>query len=293
MPELPEVETIVMGLKKKILNLKIKDVWTDSEKMIKRPKQFSYFKKELKGRTIKDIRRRGKNILIDISDNKVLLIHQKISGHLLYGKWKKEKDKWVSEIQGDLLNDSWNNFLHFIIFFSNDKQLALSDLRKFSKIELWDKKELEESEYIQSLGVEPLEKYFTFEKFKESLNKRKSGKIKQILMDQKIIVGIGNIYANEILWKSKINPFKDLNDLKEKDLTEIYKNIKIILKEAIKLKGSSTSDFRQLDGKKGSFNNLLKVYRQEGEKCPICKNKIKRDKISQRSTFFCPKCQQL
>ena len=293
MPELPEVETIVRDLKKKILNLKIKDVWTDSEKMIKKPKQFNHFKKELKGKTIKDIRRRGKNILIDIFDNKVLLIHQKISGHLLYGKWKREKEKWISEIQGDLLNDSWNNFLHFIIFFNNDEQLALSDMRKFSKIELWDKEELEESEYIQSLGAEPLGESFTFKKFKESLNKRKSGKIKQILMDQKIIVGIGNIYANEVLWKSKINPFKNLNDLKEKDLKEIYRNIKIILKEAIKLKGSSTSDFRQLDGKKGSFDNLLKVYRQEGKKCPICKNKIKRDKISQRSTFFCPKCQQL
>jgi len=293
MPELPEVETIVRDLKKKILNLKIKDVWTDSEKMIKKPKQFSRFKKELKGKIIKGVRRRAKNILIDISNNKVLLIHQKISGHLLYGKWKKEKKKWVSEIRGDLLNDSWNNFLHFIIFFSNNKQLALSDLRKFSKIELWDKEELEESEYIQSLGAEPLEKDFTFEKFKESLNKRKSGKIKQILIDQKVIVGIGNIYANEILWKSKVNPFKDLNNLKEKELKEIYKSIKVILKEAIKLKGSSVSDFRQISGEKGEFDNLLKVYRKEGKECPVCKNKIKRDKISQRSTFFCSKCQQL
>ena len=293
MPELPEVETIVRDLKKKILNLKIKDVWTDSEKMIKKPKQFNYFKKELKGRTIKGARRRGKNILIDISGDKVLLIHQKISGHLLYGKWRKEKQKWISEIQGSLINDYWNSFLHFIIFFNNNKQLALSDLRKFSKIELWDKEKLEKSEYLQFLGAEPLERSFTFKKFKESLSKRKRGKIKQILMDQKVIVGIGNIYANEILWKSKVNPFKDLNDLEEKDLKMIYQNIKIILKEAIRLKGSSVSDFRQISGEKGRFDNLLNVYRKEGEKCPVCKNKIKRDKISQRSTFFCPKCQRL
>ncbi len=293
MPELPEVETIIRGLKKKILNLKIQDVWTDSKKIIKKPKQFSRFKKELKGKIVVGIRRRGKNILIDLSGDKVLLVHQKISGHLLYGRWKKEKGKWISEVQGSLVNDFWNNFLHLIIFFNDNRQLALSDLRKFSKVELWDKEKLEKSKYLQSLGAEPLEKDFTFKKFKESLNKRRRGRIKQVLMDQRIIVGIGNIYANEILWKSKVNPFKDLNKLKEKDLRKIYKNIKIVLKEAIKLKGSSVSDFRQIDGKKGRYGNFLKVYRKEGEKCLVCKNKIKRDKISGRSTFFCSKCQPL
>ena len=108
-----------------------------------------------------------------------------------------------------------------------------------------------------------------------------------------MVVGIGNIYANEILWRSKVNPFKDLNDLKEKDFKEIYRNMKIILKEAIKLKGSSVSDFRQISGKKGSFDKLLNVYRKDGEECPICKSKIKRATISQRSTFYCPKCQSL
>ena len=293
MPELPEVETIVRGLKKKILNLKIEDVWTDSEKIIKKPERFNDFKKEIEGRIVSDVRRRGKNILIDLSGEKVVLIHQKISGHLLYGKWKREKEKWVSAIQGNLYDDFWNNFLHFILFFDNKEQLALSDLRKFSKIELWDKKDLEKSEYMQSLGPEPLEKDFTFKKFKESLNKRKSGKIKQILMDQKIIVGIGNIYANEILWMSKINPFKDLKELTEKNLMSIYKNTKNILREAIKLKGSSVSDFRRLDGKRGSFDGFLKVYRKEGKECPVCKSKIKRDTISTRSTFFCSKCQPL
>jgi len=293
MPELPEVETIVRGLKKEILNLKIEDVWSDSQTMIKKPKQFLSFKKELKGKTVKDVRRRGKNILIDLSDNKVLLVHQKISGHLLYGKWKEENGKWVSELQGDLLTDFWNNFLHFIVYFDNNKQLALSDMRKFSKIELWDRDELDVSKYLQSLGPEPLEKDFTFKKFKEALNKRRSGKIKQILMDQKIIVGIGNIYANEILWRSKVNPFKDLKKLKEEDLKKIYKNTQAILRESIKLKGSSVSDFRQISGKKGEFDKLLNVYRKDGKECPVCKSKIKRDTISQRSTFYCPKCQPL
>ena len=202
MPELPEVETIIRGLKKRILNLKIKDVWSDAKKIIKKPQTFSKFKSEIKNRKILNLRRRGKNILIDLSGNKVLLIHQKISGHLLYGEWGKEKDKWVSKIPGALSEDSWNQYLHLIFFLNNNEQVALSDLRKFAKVELWNKQDLKNSKSIKHLGFEPLERNLTFEKFKNILNQRKRGKIKQILMDQEIIVGIGNIYANEILWES-------------------------------------------------------------------------------------------
>ncbi len=290
MPELPEVETIVRGLREKILNLTIKDVWSDSKKIIKKP-TFDQFKKTIKGNKIKDIERRGKYILIHLSNNKTILIHQKISGHLLYGKWKQENNKWMSEVKGALSNDPWNKYLHLLIFFDNDNQLALSDLRKFAKVELWDQEDLYKSKSLKYLGPEPLKEDFTFKKFEETLNRRRGGKIKQILMDQKVIVGIGNIYASEILWESKVDPFKDLNDLTEKELKKIYKNTKIILKKAIKLKGSSVSDFRQSDGTRGSFGKFLKVYQKDGKKCFKCKTKIKRDKIAGRSTFFCPKCQ--
>lgn len=292
MPELPEVETIVRGLRSRILGLKIKDVWTDFKKILKKPKSFKEFKKSLKGKKIKNIRRRGKNILIDLSSNKVLLIHQKMTGHLLFGKWVFKKGEWFSKIRGPLRDDSHNRFLHFIFFLEKDKHLALSDLRKFAKIELWDKNELENSKGFKSLGPEPLRETFTFSIFKQTLGKRKRGKIKQVLMDQKIIAGIGNIYSDEILWEAKVNPFRDIKTLKEKELKKIYRAIRNILKKGIKVKGDSISDYRKVDGTKGGFGILEKVYRKEGKECERCKSPIKRKKIGGRSAHFCPICQK-
>lgn len=292
MPELPEVETIIRGLRNRILGLKIKDVWTDFEKILKKPKSFKDFKKNLKGKEIKNIRRRGKNILIDLSSDKVLLIHQKMTGHLLLGRWVLKNGEWFSKIGGPLREDSHNRFLHFVFFLEKDNHLALSDLRKFAKIELWDKNELENSKGFKNLGPEPLKKTFTFSKFKQTLEKRKRGKIKQVLMDQKIIAGIGNIYSDEILWEARVNPFRDINTLKEKELIKIYRAIREILKKGIKAKGDSFSDYRKVDGIKGGFGILENVYRKEGKKCKRCKGLIKRKKIGGRSAHFCPICQK-
>ncbi len=293
MPELPEVESIVRDLRRKIIDEKIIDIWSDSKKSIKRPKSFNVFKKNLKGARIKAVRRRGKNILIDLYNDKILLIHQKMTGHLLFGKWQRKKGKWVSEIKGPLLDDSRNDYLHLIISFKSSKQLALSDLRKFAKIELWNKDELKVSEGFKKLGPEPLEKSFTFKKFKQALARKSRGKIKQVLMDQNIIVGIGNIYSDEILWYSKIHPFKDISNLSNLELKRIYQSMKAILKKAVKLKGTSISDFRLLDGSKGYYEFERKAYQRQGEKCSRCGSKIKRKKIAGRSAHFCPKCQKL
>jgi len=293
MPELPEVETIVRDLNKEVLGRTFVDVWADFKKMVKRPKNFSEFEKEIKGKKILDIRRRAKNILFDLSQNKILLIHQKLTGHLLFGKWRQEKGKWISQIPGPLAEDSMNKFLHLIFWLNNGKQLALSDLRKFAKVELWNKEALEKSEEMKNLGPEPLEKDFTFEKFKEALLKKKKGKIKQVLMDQTVIAGVGNIYSDEILWQAKVHPFKDISKLSEEELEKIYQAMREILKKAIDAKGESISDFRRITGEKGGFDPLRKVYRREGEKCPRCGAIIKRIKIDGRSAHFCPKCQLL
>lgn len=292
MPELPEVETTIRDLEKKILGRKIRDVWTDFEKLIKKPKNFKEFKRELKGKKIRNIRRRGKNILIDLSGNRILLIHQKLTGHLLLGRWKLEKRKWISENSGPLLDDPRNDHLHLIFFLDNKRQLALSDMRKFAKIELWHKDELALSKEFKSLGPEPLERKFTFEKFKKILGKKRKGKIKRVLMDQKVIVGIGNIYSDEILWDARINPFRDVSELSELELKKIYQAIKKILKRAINLKGASISDFRRIDGVKGGFGFHRKVYQREREKCPRCGGKIQRRKTGGRSAHFCPQCQR-
>jgi formamidopyrimidine-DNA glycosylase len=293
MPELPEVETIVRDLSRKVLGRTFLNVWTDFPKLIKKPNKFEEFKKGIKGKKIKNIKRRAKNIIFELSDGYSLLVHQKMTGHLLVGKWNLEKRIWKSEIPGPLREDPMNKFLHLIFWLNNGQQLALSDLRKFAKVELWKTNELENSEGIKNLGPEPLGKDFTFKKFKEALGKKKKGKIKQVLMDQSVISGIGNIYSDEILFEARIHPFQDVSKLSDEKLKNIYKAIKKILPLAIKLGGESISDYRRPSGEKGFYDKARKIYRKEGEECPICNGIIKRVKIGGRSAHFCPKCQKL
>lgn len=295
MPELPEVETIVRDLKNTqppIIGAGFVDVWTDFPKIVKKPASFEQFKKEIKGKKIQKVWRRGKNIIFDLSNSYSLLIHQKLTGHLLYGKWEKKKEGWRATIQGSLNTDPKNRFLHLIFWIDNNFQLALSDLRKFAKVELQKTEDLLNSKEFKKLGPEPLEKNFTFEKFKDYL-KNKKGKIKQVLMDQNIIAGIGNIYSDEILWQAKIHPFKNTSKLKEGELEKIYQATREILPKAIELGGESFSDFRRISGEKGYFDKERKVYQREGEKCRRCGKIIKRIKIGGRSAHFCPKCQPL
>lgn len=302
MPELPEVETTVRGLNTKVLKRTFVDVWTDFPKMIHLPcllpsdyggqaKTFEQFRKEIKDKKIQKVWRRGKNILFGLSDNKTLLIHQKLTGHLLIGYWILDNECWKPKIKGPL-EEKINTYIHLLFTLDSGEMLALSDLRKFAKVELWDTKELKESDRIKGLGPEPLEKGFTFEKFKECL-KDKRGKIKQVLMNQSIIAGIGNIYSDEVLWEAKIHPLKDAFRLNTGELKRIYQSLQKILKKAIKLRGESISDFRDIGGEKGHFDSVRKVYRREGEGCFRCNTKIKRIKLGGRSAHFCPDCQKL
>ncbi len=277
MPELPEVETTVRFLRKArppILGAGFVDLWSDFKKIVKKPKNFRQFKKEIQGKKILKIRRRAKNIIFELSSGYSLLIHQKLTGHLLYAKWEK---------------DRVNDYIHLKFFLNNGKILALSDLRKFAKVELWKSPDLEKE--LRSLGPEPLEKNFIFKKFKEALKDRR-GKIKQILMNQEIIAGIGNIYSDEALWRAKIHPFKEPSKLSEAELKKLYQSLKEVLKKSIKLHGESISDYRDPSGSRGNFDRIRMVYRREGEKCSRCGRKIKRLKMAGRSARFCPLCQK-
>lgn len=292
MPELPEVETIVRGLREKVLGRTFIDVWTDNPKMIKRPKSFDLFRKAVRGEKMIKIGRLGKNILIYLSGKKVLLIHQKMTGHLLYGLWRFEKRVWQPAERGPL-GDPVNRFIHLLFWLDNKNMLALSDLRKFAKAELWEVGELEKDEEVGKIGPDPLEKSFVFEKFKKILKDRK-GKIKQVLMDQRVLAGIGNIYSDEILWQANIHPLAEVSRLSESDLRRIYRAIPVVLEKAIALQGDSVSDYRLIDGQKGHYQEIQKVYRREGEPCPRKDGGIiKRLKIGGRSGHFCPRCQKL
>ncbi len=292
MPELPEVETIVNGLGGVLPGLKIRDVWTDREKYAQFPKSFNKFKKEVVGREILGVERKGKNILIRLSGNITLLVHQKMTGHLLYGKWTSKMGGWKSAVPGPLRDDRENRFIHLIFFLSNGHQLALCDMRKFAKVLLWPTDKIMGLKDIRDLGPDPFDKNLTLEKFKERL--RGSRAIKQVLMDPKTIAGIGNIYADEILWMAGVHPAKKTNILNVEEIKKIYTSIKPILRKAIRAGGSSYIDYRNAFGGKGEYQKMRYVYQMTGTKCQKKDGGvIKKIKIGQRSAHFCPVHQKM
>ncbi len=293
MPELPEVQTIVDDLNKKVRGLTITDVWTDWPKYFKRsPGGFDGFGKIVKGKKILKVWRLGKNIIFDLSGAKVMLIHQKMTGHLLIGKWKVENGKWVSAKKG-ILAEKVNGYIHVGFTLSGNKMMALSDLRKFAKVLIIDEAHFKNLEDVKDIGPDPLRPSFKFKEFK-SLITKKRGVVKKVLMDQNVVSGIGNIYADDILFMAKIHPLKKVEKLNDRELKAIFEATKKILKKAVKLRGTSTSDYRDTAGKKGGYGNVRLVYQREGEKCPRgCGATIKRIKIGGRSAHFCLNCQKI
>ncbi|MEK9194448.1 MAG: zinc finger domain-containing protein [Patescibacteria group bacterium] len=185
-----------------------------------------------------------------------------------------------------------NRFIRLIFFLDNKEMLALSDLRRFAKVLCAPREIIFNLPEFRGLGPEPLDPKFTFSRFKD-LFKNKKGKIKPLLMDQSFISGIGNIYADEIMWFSKIHPLRRIEKLKNKEIETIFKAIKFILKKALRLRGSSVDDYRDAEGRRGTYDLSRYVYQREGEPCPRCGVDIKRLKIGGRSAHYCPKCQKL
>ncbi len=310
MPELPEVQTTVNGLTRTVVGLRISDIWSDYNSAyftgsgnIKDPKYFLYFKNEIIGKKIISVSRRAKNILIYLNGNKIILIHMKMTGHLLYGEYKfnsppkNEKNLeriWIP-IKPESLKDPFNRHIHFVLTFSNGKRLALSDLRKFAKVTLVDSRRMNESEHLKNIGPEPLKRIFTYEKFKTRLLLRLNGKVKQVITDQKIIAGIGNIYADESLWRADINPLEHVHNISTAKLKALFRAIKQTLSRGIDFGGDSMSDYRNIHGEKGGFQEQHYAYQKTGTKCAKrgCGGIITRIVIGARSAHFCDKHQKL
>ncbi|PIR98608.1 MAG: hypothetical protein COT88_00705 [Candidatus Colwellbacteria bacterium CG10_big_fil_rev_8_21_14_0_10_41_28] len=292
MPELPEVHTIAKELNKKVSGRAITDYWSDWPKSIK-SSNTTKFKKELIGLRIKSVDRIGKNIVFHLSREKVLLIHQKMTGHLMVGRWsvKKRSNKWVveSEIRG-VFQERVNQYIHNIFYLDNEGMIALSDMRKFGKLYLGSKKEVLGLPEIKNLGPDALN--ITQEEFNKRIAKKKKA-IKLTLMDPSVVAGIGNIYADEILWSARVHPLRSSNSISNKELRKVFKYTKEILDKAIKLRGSSVGDYRDASGEKGSYSDHMLVYRLTGSPCKRCATPIERAKAGQRSAHFCPRCQEL
>lgn len=310
MPELPEVHTTVTGLQKVLPRLKILDVWTDygspfhdGKDNIKNPRFFKKFRRNVVGKKIESVSRRGKNILIHLESGKTILVHMKMTGHLMYGNYRKRKTKsekrktkeeWTPAEDGPL-KDPYNRFIHFVAALSNGKCMVLSDTRKFAKVTLLPTSKLHDSEDLRDLGHEPFSKNFTFDLFKGTLNTRPKGRIKQVLMDQGLVAGIGNIYSDEILWEAGVHPESRPKNIPDKVFKKMFMAMKLLLTKGIDFGGDSTSDYRNIFGEPGKFHHIHEAYRRTKEKCRGrgCKGIIQRKIIGGRSAHFCPKHQKL
>jgi len=275
MPELPEVQTIVNQLREKIVGKKIKAVKINLPKLIHGMK-VKDFERIVGGAKIREIDRRAKILIIKLSNNYSLLIHLKLTGRLIF-KEKLEKEDEKS---------------HLIYEFSDGGFLLHHDFRQFGWVKPIKTQVLEKYFQKEGFGPEPLGKEFALEKFKELLVKKPRQKIKSLLMDQKFIAGVGNVYAQEVCWCARILPTRIVKTLKEKEIEDLYNCLIKILKEAIKFRGSSVDAYVDTEGRQGNYVSKLKVYGRLGEKCFRCSGKIEKIVLGGRGTYYCPSCQK-
>ena len=272
MPELPEVETVKNALRRLILNKKILKVDVFHNNIIASP-SVDEFKEKIINETINDISRRGKWLIFELS-NYYLVSHLRMEGKYFL----KHKE------------DERNKHEHVVFHFS-DSELRYHDTRKFGKMYLIEKDKLEISHPIDELGLEPWSEDLTVNYLKDKYNNKKTA-IKTVLLDQSIITGIGNIYADEILFLSKINPLEKACSLNNKQLESIIKYTRDVLSAAIKLGGTTIKSYESEEGVHGRFQNNLLVHNHSGDKCPNCKTEIIKITVNGRGTYYCPKCQK-
>lgn len=273
MPELPEVETVKESLKIRLIGKKITTVSIYHNNIIEYPK-VDVFIKKITNQTITDIKRYGKWLIFVLNDY-YLLSHLRMEG------------KYFIKTQQDELS----KHEHVIFNLDNQEQLRYMDVRKFGKMLLIEKDKINEIGPFKEMGLEPWDDKLTKDYLKEKFMHKRLP-IKTVLLDQSIIVGIGNIYANEILFASGISPLKSAKDLIEEELEKIIKNTQIILEKAIKKGGTTIRSYTSLNGIHGLFQQELYVHCKEGEKCQICSSPIIKIKVGGRGTYYCENCQK-
>ena len=273
MPELPEVETVCRSLRQCVLHRKIVQVQIRMAKIIKQP-TVEEFAQKLNGLEIINIRRRGKYILIELEQDLVLVVHLRMTGKLLWQERKEPVGKHT----------------HIILQLDNAWDLRFDDTRQFGAMYLTAKNELALISGLQTLGMEPLDIDFTWEAFL-NLTQGKKQKAKVFLLDQRYVAGIGNIYADEILFQAGIHPETLMNTLEEEELQRLWSAIIDRLEQGIKYGGSSIKDYVDSFGNAGTFQEHHKVYGKSGQACVNCGSTIEKIKLGGRSTCFCPNCQ--
>ncbi len=271
MPELPEVETVVRGLRAPLTGRTVQAMWYDWEKTVHSPAP-AEFAARIVGQTFRGVRRRAKYIICEL-DHDLLVVHLKMTGRLYVvdGDDSNEADKWV----------------HFQLQLDGGKQLRFSDYRKFGRVYLTNDIET----VTAGIGPEPLEDDFTVDVFRERLTTRKKV-IKALLLDQSFIAGVGNIYADEALHRARIHPQRRSDSLTDEEIIALHGTVRAALADGIEREGASVNWYRKPDGTQGQMQNDLYVYDRTGEPCYTCGNPIVKVRVAQRGTHYCPVCQR-
>ena len=289
MPELPEVETIKLGLSKLLpgkVIIKVDFDW---------PKSFPNSKDDVQnfmiGSAVNDVRRRAKVLLIDLSSDYSLVIHLKMTGQLVY---LSAKDRFGAGHPSDsLIGNLPDKSTRVTITFSDDSKLFFNDQRKFGWMRLIPTSEVINLDFFKKIGPEPLQADFTWQVFRDRIRRRSKSGIKAVLLDQTVLAGVGNIYADESLWGAKIHPARSVNELTVAQIKKLHQEIIFVLKLSIEKGGSTDRNYVNAEGKKGSYIQFARVFRKEGQPCPRCGNTIIKTRLAGRGTHFCPYCQKI
>jgi formamidopyrimidine-DNA glycosylase len=277
MPELPEVETIRRDLEKEVVGKRVKTVEVTGMRAVRRHPDKKHFAAGMEGRKITSVGRRGKWLLLDLDGDDVLLVHLGMSGQLRKAAAKDPVEKHT----------------HVVLGFTVGGQLRFVDPRTFGEMFVCGTDQVAaEVPEVAELGFDPIEDVMSWNAFGGMLMARKV-KLKALLMDQRFVAGIGNIYSDEILWTAGLRGDRSSDSLTTQEVRRLYRAIGEVLNEAVKLRGSSLSDMQYCDlyGAPGRYQEEHKVFAKEGEPCRRCRSPIQRAKWSGRSTFFCGACQ--
>jgi len=288
MPELPEVETVRRGLSALIIGKVVRSESHDTAKGF--PNAEQDVQSFLVGASITDVRRRAKVLIIDLSTDYSLMIHLKMTGQLVY----------VGDVRfgAGHPNDSLVNVLpdkstRVTLVFADGSQLYFNDQRKFGWVRLMPTIEIPNVDFMKKVGPEPLEIDFTAEQFAERFARRSKTNIKAAILDQSVIAGVGNIYADESLWGAKIHPQRLVGSITKDEFTLLYSELREVMNLAIEKGGSSNHTYVNTEGKKGSYMDFARVFRREGLACPRCGTTIEKLRVAGRGTHICPYCQTL
>lgn len=289
MPELPEVETVRIGLSAFLPGKTVKAVHHDWPKSF--PNAQPDVEQFLIGATIRQVKRRAKVLLIELNTEYSLVVHLKMTGQLVY---RGEHERFGAGHPNDsLVHDLPDKTSHVYFDFTDGSQLFFNDQRKFGWVRLMPTIEVMNLEFFVKVGPEPLADDFTDTDFIQRLMRRKKSGIKAVLLDQTVIAGIGNIYADEGLWAAKIHPSMLVQDIPQDKLKKLYTEMRAILRLSIEKGGSTDRNYVNAEGKKGSYMSFAKVFRREGKPCPRCGTIITKTRVAGRGTHICTHCQKI